>query len=70
MIRDLQHLSCEDRLGELGLLNLEKRTQEDLKTVFQYLKEVTRKMKRDFLPVHAVKKQEGMDWSCQRAGLN
>ncbi len=44
MIQGMEHVSCKDRLRELGLFSLEKRRlQNDLVAAFQYIKGSYRK---------------------------
>jgi len=44
MVSWLEHLSCEEGLGELGLFSLEKgRLWGDLRAAFEYIKEACKK---------------------------
>ena len=43
MIQGMEHLSCEDRLRELGLCSMERRLRGELRVPLQYLKEAYKK---------------------------
>jgi len=61
IIIGLEHHSCEDRLRELGLFSLEKRSLwGDIVAAFQYLREPTRKLERNFLQGPVVIRQRVM----------
>ncbi|KAK4828402.1 hypothetical protein QYF61_026156 [Mycteria americana] len=58
--RGLEHLSCEERLRELGLFSLEKiKLQGDLNVAFQYLKEAYKKGDRLFSRACSNRTREG-----------
>jgi len=71
MIREMEHLCCEERLRELGFFSLQKRRlQKELITAFQYLKGPTTKLERDFLQGHVGIGQGVIALSRKRVGLD
>lgn len=64
----MEHISCEERLREFNLFNLENRLQGDLTATFKYLKG-THKKNRDFLKRHVVTGQMGVASNLERRDL-
>lgn len=61
MLRELEHLSYKDRLGELGLFSLEdRRLHGDFRAPSSTLRGHTRNLERDFLHEQVVIRQGGM----------
>ena len=70
MIRGLEHLSYEDRLGELGLLSLEKRRlRGDLIAAFQDLKGAYRKAGEGLLTRACSDRTRGNGFKLKEGGL-
>jgi len=67
MIQGLEHLSYEERLGELGLFSLQKRRLwRDLKAACQYLEGPARELERDFSQGHGMTERGVMAFNCIR----
>lgn len=61
LIRGLEHVSCEDRLRELGVFSLEKKGPwGHLRAAFQYLKGPYRRDGEGLFTGHRVTGQGGM----------
>lgn len=60
LIRELEHLTCADRLSVGVVQSAEEKTSERPNSTFMLLKEVTREMERNFLQGPVVIGEGGM----------